>query len=107
MIDVTQSAIDEIKRMIEREKKPAAALRLSVKGGGCSGYSYSIDLDDEERQGDKVFQAGDIRILVDGKSYFLLNGSTLDYTKGLMGSGFTFKNPNAKGSCGCGASFNV
>lgn len=107
MIQVTESAVEEVKRMIEREKKPGSGLRLGVKGGGCSGYSYSIDLDVQAKEGDKVFEAGGVKIFVDGKSYFLLNGSTLDYTKGMMGGGFIFQNPNAKGSCGCGASFNV
>jgi iron-sulfur cluster assembly protein len=107
MINLTQEAIDEVQRMKERENKPNASLRLAVKGGGCSGYSYSIDLDEQEKQGDKTFQAGPIKVMVDGKSYFLLNGSTLDYVKGMMGAGFNFQNPNAKGSCGCGASFTV
>lgn len=107
MIQLTTSAVEEVKRMVERENRPQAGLRLGIKGGGCSGYSYSIDLDDQQKQGDKVFQADGIKVYVDGKSYFLLNGSVLDYTKGTMGASFTFTNPNAKGSCGCGASFNV
>ena len=107
MIELTKTAVEEVKRMIEKDSRPGAALRLAVKGGGCSGYSYSIDLDTQQKEGDKVFEADGVKVYVDGKSYFLLNGSTLDYVKGLMGAGFNFKNPNAKGSCGCGASFNV
>ncbi|MBI1871208.1 MAG: iron-sulfur cluster assembly accessory protein [Chlamydiae bacterium] len=107
MIHLTEGAVREVKRMMEREKRPGAGLRLGVKGGGCSGYSYAIDLDEQSKEGDKVFEAGGFKVFVDGKSYFLLNGSTLDYVKGTMGASFTFLNPNAKGSCGCGASFNV
>ncbi|MBI1882610.1 MAG: iron-sulfur cluster assembly accessory protein [Chlamydiae bacterium] len=107
MIQLTPGAVEEVKKMMEREKRSQAGLRLAVKGGGCSGYSYSIDLDDQSKEGDKVFESEGIKVFVDGKSYFLLNGSVLDYTKGTMGSSFTFQNPNAKGSCGCGASFNV
>ncbi len=107
MIQLTENAIQEVQRMIERENKPGSGLRLSVKGGGCSGYSYAIDLEAQAKEGDKIFEASGIKVYVDGKSYFLLNGSTLDYTKGMMGGGFNFQNPNAKGSCGCGASFTV
>lgn len=107
MIELTNEAVDEVKRMIEREKKHGASLRIAVKGGGCSGYSYSLDLDDTQKEGDKIFEFNGVKVSVDGKSYFLLNGSILDYKKGMMGSGFTFNNPNSKGTCGCGASFNI
>ena len=107
MIQLTQEAVDEVKRMIEREKRPHSGLRLGIKGGGCSGYSYAIDLEDHEKEGDKVFEASGIKVFVDGKSYFLLNGSSLDFAKGTMGAAFAFINPNAKGTCGCGASFTV
>lgn len=107
MIEITKEAVEEVKRMIEKENRPGAGLRIGVKGGGCSGYTYALDLDDQPREGDKIIEAEGIKVYVDPKSYFFLNGGTLEYAKGMMGSGFSFKNPNAKGKCGCGASFSI
>lgn len=86
-------------------------LRISVKGGGCSGFSYNLELNDESEYPidpkDKIFELQEIRVVIDLKSYLYLNGVTLDYaTQGLAG-GFYFINPNAKHSCGCGSSFGV
>lgn len=83
-------------------------LRVGVKGGGCSGLSYNLALDTEERAGDKVFEIDGVKLFVDMKSFLFLNGSTLDYKEeGLMHRGFTFINPNSSGACGCGESFAV
>lgn len=94
-------------RLIELlAKKPEAkALRIGVRGGGCSGFSYQFELDSgDPGDQDKVFDFGEVRIYVDGKSYFYLNGSELDFVDELMGRRFQFKNPNVKGTCGCGDS---
>jgi len=83
-------------------------LRVGVKGGGCSGMSYNLAIDTEERPGDKVFEKDGVKVFVDLKSFLYLDGSTLDYKEeGLMQRGFTFLNPKSSGTCGCGESFAV
>ncbi|AOM75863.1 HesB/IscA family protein [Pedobacter steynii] len=82
-------------------------LRVSVKGGGCSGLSYNLDFDNEEKAGDQFFEDRGIRIALDMKSFLYLAGTELDFTDGLNGKGFNFNNPNASRSCGCGESFSV
>jgi iron-sulfur cluster assembly protein len=84
----------------------ARGLRIKVVGGGCSGLSYKIDLD-AEKKGDKVFEAGGGRVIVDRKSYLYLVGTTVDYAETLQNAGFQLDNPNVKSSCGCGESFVV
>jgi iron-sulfur cluster assembly protein len=106
MITATQAAIDKLKALREGDK----ALRVSVAGGGCSGLSYKLEwIDPATVTGhDKLFVVGDdIKVVVDPKSHLYLSGTSLDYTDGLDGVGFTFNNPNAKRSCGCGESFSV
>ncbi len=109
-IGISDLAAGKLKSLMEAEKKDPAvwALRLGVQGGGCSGLSYVMDFD-EPRPDDKVFthDAAGVRVVVDPKSILYVSGSVLDYTEGLMGSGFTIKNPNVKGSCGCGSSFTT
>ena len=83
-------------------------LRVGVKGGGCSGMSYNLAIDTEERPGDKVLEIDGVKLFVDLKSFLYLDGSTLDYKEeGLLQRGFIFVNPNSSGSCGCGESFAV
>lgn len=82
-------------------------VRVSVKGGGCSGLSYDLDFDNEMKESDQEFVAGDVKIVCDLKSYLYLAGTELDFTDGLNGKGFNFINPNAKRTCGCGESFAV
>ena len=82
-------------------------LRVGVKGGGCSGLSYSLGFDKEAREGDKIIAKDGVNLFVDPKSLFYLSGTELDYTDGLNGRGFVFNNPNATRSCGCGSSFGV
>jgi len=92
---------------MESQKVQHAFLRMGVKGGGCSGLSYNLEFDTELGKFDKQFDIDGVKVVVDAKSYLYLNGSTLDYvTQGLTG-GFTFGNPNAKSSCGCGTSFTT
>jgi len=82
-------------------------VRVGVKSGGCSGLSYELNFDKEEKENDKIFEHNNIKIIVDKKSFLYLVGTVLDYSGGLNGSGFVFKNPNANRTCGCGESFSL
>ena len=82
-------------------------IRVGVKSGGCSGLSYDLEVDKNKSENDKIFENNGIKIVVDKKSYLYLIGTTLDYSGGLNGSGFVFKNPNANRTCGCGESFSL
>lgn len=106
-IQISPAAADRIKKLLaESNLSPETTyLRMGVKGGGCSGLSYSLEFDTAIGQHDKAFNIEGIKTVVDAKSYLYLNGTTLDFvTQGLSG-GFIFHNPNAKSSCGCGSSF--
>ena len=106
-VTLTEKAASEVKRIIEEQGNgQELVLRIGVQGGGCSGMTYFMDFD-EARADDKVFASGGVRVVVDPKSILHLSGAVLDFSEGLMGSGFTIKNPNAKSSCGCGSSFNT
>jgi iron-sulfur cluster assembly protein len=106
-ITVTDKAAEKLKELLAQEGKgPEFGLRLGVQGGGCSGMSYFMDFDTAQPN-DRVFEHQGVKVVVDPKSILYLSGSVLDYAEGLMGSGFSIKNPNVKGSCGCGHSFNV
>jgi iron-sulfur cluster assembly protein len=109
MITVTERAAQAIRDSIAAENKSPtdAYLRVSVKGGGCSGLMYQLAIDEHASDTDVVIESGDVRIVVDRKSKLFLLGLTLDYTTGLNGKGFVFSNPNAKATCGCGESFTV
>jgi iron-sulfur cluster assembly protein len=106
MIQVTEKAAQQIKALIVKEGLEGQALRVAVIGGGCSGMSYKMNFDTEVGEDDKVYEDKGVRIVVDKKSLVVLNGTTLDFTDGLNGTGFTFTNPNAKSTCGCGSSFS-
>jgi iron-sulfur cluster assembly protein len=106
MIEMTDQAASRIRRLAADKGHPEAGLRVKVVGGGCSGLTYKMDLD-EVRQGDKVFEHAGAKLVVDRKSFLYLNGTVLDYQEGLMSSGFNLQNPNVKRSCGCGSSFVV
>ena len=108
MIALTPTATQEVKRLFEKEQKPNQALRIGVKGGGCSGMSYVLALDEATpKQYDTVFEQDGIKILIDAKSHLYLDGTTVDFKNNLMGGGFEFSNPLAKKSCGCGHSFSA
>ncbi len=109
MITLTERASLEVKRIIAEKGLPeGSALRVGVKGGGCSGLSYTFSWEQEARLGDEVVEGpGGTKIFVDRKSLLYLNGTTLEYDSALMGKGLHFINPNAKASCGCGSSFTV
>jgi len=107
-IQITERAAKKIQSLLQQENiSPEGGLRVGVRGGGCSGLSYTLSLDSQQRTGDKIFEDHGARLFVDMKSYLYLNGTTLDYTEDLMGRGFKFHNPNAASSCGCGESFSA
>lgn len=108
MIKITESASQKILTLKNEEGKPDSAfLRVEVKKGGCSGLSYKMNFDTEQKDGDKSFEAHGQKIVVDAQSLLYLIGLELDYSGGLNGKGFVFNNPNATKNCGCGSSFNV
>jgi iron-sulfur cluster assembly protein/iron-sulfur cluster insertion protein len=104
---VTDTAATKIKDLIDTEGDPNLFLRMGVRPGGCSGFSYEMFFDSEvDKETDIVEKYGDIRVVVDNQSAEMLRGSTLDYQEGLMGAGFAINNPNVTRSCGCGNSFS-
>jgi iron-sulfur cluster insertion protein len=105
-IDLTPAAIDAVAKALKEEGEPGDFLRISVVGGGCSGYKYGLDFDKEERMGDLALDFGGVKVVLDSVSVGYLRGTVVDYVTGLNGTGFQFKNPNAKRSCGCGSSFS-
>ena len=108
MITLTPAATQQVKKLIEQEQKPNLGLRIGVKGGGCSGMTYVLSIDEASpKQYDSVFEQDGIKVLVDAKSQLYLDGTTVDYKGNLMGGGFEFENPLAKKSCGCGTSFST
>lgn len=108
MIAVTEKAIDRIKKLREAEGRTQDQnIRVSVKGGGCSGLMYDLSFDAAIRDSDEIFEDKGVKILVDKKSLLYLLGTTLDFSDGLNGKGFQFINPNASRTCGCGESFSV
>jgi iron-sulfur cluster assembly protein len=107
-IQVTELAAKRIRMLMEKQGLAAGGLRVGVKGGGCSGLSYTFAWETQARAGDEVFDGPEqTRIFVDRKSLIYLNDTVLDYDTSLMSKGFVFQNPNAKGTCGCGTSFTV
>jgi iron-sulfur cluster assembly protein len=106
-VSMTPAAAGRVKALMTDQKLDHAFLRMGVRGGGCSGMTYDLQFDSELRKHDKEFDVEGVKVVVDVKSYLYLNGTTLDYvTQGLTG-GFTFVNPKAKSSCGCGTSFTA
>ncbi|MFN5378041.1 MAG: HesB/IscA family protein [Ignavibacteria bacterium] len=107
-IIITTKALSEVKKIkASNNIADDFGLRLGVKGGGCSGMSYTLGFDGTSKDSDLVLDAEGVRIFIDAKSMFYLMGMTLDFSDGLMGKGFTFNNPNATKTCGCGSSFGV
>ena len=106
-INISEEAADHVRVFAQQSGKPDSNLRVAVKGGGCAGMTYVLDLIDEPREDDKVIEEHGMRLFVDKKSYIFLAGTILEYSGGLNGKGFVFNNPNAKTTCGCGTSFSV
>lgn len=108
MVSVTEIAKKKIFALLEEEGLGKDAyVKVGVSSGGCSGLSYKLDFTDEKSEDDKIIEDNDVRILVDKKSLLYLAGTVLDFSGGLNGKGFTFNNPNATRTCGCGESFAV
>lgn len=107
-IVLTERAAQEVFSIKEKNSIPEThALRLGVKGGGCSGLSYILAFDDQVKERDMILEKHGVKIVVDQKSMFYLSGTTLDFSDGLNGRGFVFNNPQAAKTCGCGSSFGV
>ena len=106
---ITPNASAEVKKFMEQEGVDPAkgGLRVSVQPGGCSGFSYSMQIEDGPRPGDEILNNEGLKVFVDTFSRQYLEGVQVDYVNSVMGSGFTFSNPNSTGSCGCGSSFSV
>jgi len=107
-ITLSETAAKEIKTIIKDQGlAEGVALRVGVKGGGCSGFSYVLDLTEAPADNDEIMDSHGVKIVSDRKSYLYLNGTEIDFKDEVMGRGFVFKNPNATSSCGCGSSFNA
>jgi len=107
MIHLTESAIQELLRLMAERGKAKRVLRFGVETGGCSGLQYSMDFDDAVSEQDEVFEHGELKVVCDKQSLTYLAGLEVDFSNKLMGGGFKFHNPQATRSCGCGASFRV
>lgn len=109
MIKVSDTAKDKVQNLMEEDgfSPNTDFVRVGVKSGGCSGLSYDLKFDKTQKETDKVFESNGVKIIVDTKSFLYLIGTTLEYSGGLNGTGFVFKNPNANRTCGCGESFSL
>ena len=108
-ITLTETAAREISTIIKQQELDAASIRLrvGVKGGGCSGFSYVLDLTESSKETDEIFEQHGVKVVCDPKSLLYLNGTTIDFKDEIMGRGFVFSNPNASTTCGCGSSFSA
>jgi iron-sulfur cluster assembly protein len=107
VLTITESALGRIRALLESRGKPSFGIRISVKTKGCSGLAYSIEFANESKVGEELIEKEDVKVLIDPGAIMFLIGSEMDYVEEKLSSGFTFKNPNEKGRCGCGESFRV
>ena len=107
VLTITDQALTQIRALLESRGKPSVGIRIGVRTRGCSGNAYTLEFADQLNPLDEVVEAGDIRVIVDPKAILFLVGSEMDFVEENFQSGFTFKNPNEKGRCGCGESFHV
>jgi iron-sulfur cluster assembly accessory protein len=107
MISLTENAAVKVREMLAAREDGIDRLRVGVRGGGCSGFSYFLEFAEGAKKGDRDLESLGIKLVVDSKSYLYLMGTEVDYVDGLSGAGFKFSNPNAKRTCGCGESFSV
>ncbi|GAB6991565.1 HesB/IscA family protein [Paenibacillus pini] len=107
MINISDSAFDKLKEMLNDQEIPDMFLRLGVQSGGCSGFSYAMGFDDEESEEDIFMNVKDMKVVVDKESLPLINGLEIDFEESGMSGGFTMNNPNASATCGCGSSFRT
>jgi iron-sulfur cluster assembly protein len=108
-VKLTETAAKEIRKIIADQELDATkiCLRVGVKGGGCSGFSYLLDLTESQKETDEAFEYHGIKVICDPKSLLYLSGVTIDFKDEIMGRGFVFQNPNATSTCGCGSSFSA
>ena len=104
-LTLTPKAVEMVKEAMTRESLTGYGIRVGVVGGGCSGFQYSMDFENAERDGDAVYETDGLKLFVDPMSSMYLQGVSVDYVVGLQGAGFKFNNPNARNTCGCGQSF--
>jgi iron-sulfur cluster assembly accessory protein len=107
MINLSESAVKAVSRFIQSAETPVSGLRISIAGGGCSGFQYSMRLEEAPAMEDTVVECGEVKVFIDPASAQYLGGVSVDFVEGLEGTGFKFHNPNATASCGCGNSFTV
>ncbi|MGD2171252.1 MAG: iron-sulfur cluster insertion protein ErpA [Gammaproteobacteria bacterium] len=107
LLEFSDSAVAKLKALQQEEGNPNLMLRVSVYGGGCSGFQYTFSLDEEVKPDDRSVEKDGVTLLIDQKSYQYLSGSEVDYVDGLEGAMFVVNNPNATSTCGCGASFSI
>jgi iron-sulfur cluster assembly protein len=107
MVNISESAGEKIQEMLSEQEIPNLFLRIGVQEGGCSGFSYGMGFDDEQKDDDKVYEIHGIKVVVDGESSKYLQGVEIDWKDAGMGGGFTIQNPNAVATCGCGSSFRT
>ncbi len=106
-LTLTAQAIAKVKEIMAQQDPKPAGLRVGVKGGGCSGFSYSMSFENQAGMMDKVYEIDGLKVFVDATSAMYLQGATVDYVETLEGAGFKFDNPNVRTTCGCGSSFSV
>ena len=107
MIQMTDRATEKVREILDTQEPKPAGLRISVVGGGCSGFSYSMAFENTPNMLDKTYNYGGLKVFVDQASLLYLEGAEVDYVETLEGSGFKFNNPNVKSTCGCGSSFSA
>jgi iron-sulfur cluster assembly protein len=106
MVTLTDNAAEKVKELLNGQSEEQTGLRVAVRGGGCSGFQYALAFD-EQREGDKVYEYQEIRLLIDSQSLPFVDGSQVDYVESLQGAGFQVQNPNVVAACGCGQSFRT
>jgi iron-sulfur cluster assembly accessory protein len=107
MLTITENAANKIKVLSKDREQVPQGIRVGVRGGGCSGFSYFLEFAESSKEGDRILETNGVKIFVDDKSYLYLMGVEVDYVDGLVGAGFKFQNPNARRTCGCGESFSI
>lgn len=106
-ITVSQAALDQVRKLLQKREKPSVGIRVGLKTKGCNGLAYSIEYADEKRTTEECVEIDDVTILIDPKAVMFLIGTEMDFVSDKFQSGFVFNNPNEKGRCGCGKSFRV
>ena len=107
MVQLSETAVSKVREILDTQEPKPAGLRISVVGGGCSGFSYSMAFENTPGMLDKTYKYGDLQVFVDQASMLYLDGVSVDYVESMEGSGFKFNNPNVKSTCGCGSSFSA